>query len=281
MAAGEYLAQRVVVGATDKSQQGEIKVIATARGPIEYGEFGEGSPVLLVHGTPGGADQGLALARILALRGHRVIAPSRPGYLGTTLTVARDPEAQADALAALLDALAIERAAVIANSAGGAFAVPFALRHRERVSRLILLPSITARLDIGLDDLFHAALLLPRSTAIAPSVVGLALRRFEPSLITQSFALAWSTLPVAAKRAGTLNDAMQIARLPDYPLAQISSPTLLVHGDADRNVPFAQSVAAATAIPGARLLRIPGGNHSSTLFERRAIAEVREFLRES
>ena len=140
--------------------------------------------------------------------------------------------------------------------------------------------SITARMDISVDDLFHAALLLPRSAGIALSVVGLALRRFEPSLITQSFALAWSTLPVAAKRAGILNDAMQIARLPDYPLAEIGTPTLLVHGDADQNVPFAQSVAAATAIPGARLLRIPGGNHSSTLFERRVIAEVREFLSE-
>lgn len=274
------MAQRVVMGVTDKIQQGVIKVVETARGPIEYAELGEGSPVLVMHGTPGGSDQGLALARILALRGHRVIAPSRPGYLGTKLFVARKPEAQADALVGLLDALGIDRAAVISNSGGGAVAVPLALRHRERVSRLILMQSITARMDISVDDLFHAALLLPRSTAIAPSVVGLALRRFEPSLIKQSFALAWSTLPVAAKRAGTLNDTMQIARLPAYPLAQISTSTLLVHGDADQNVPFVQSVAAATAIPGARLLSVPGGNHSSTLFERRVIAEVREFLRE-
>jgi pimeloyl-ACP methyl ester carboxylesterase len=266
--------------ATGNGQQGESAVAETARGPVEYGEFGAGVPVLMVHGTPGGSDQGLALARILALREHRVVSPSRPGYLGTRLGVGSEPEAQADALAALLDALGIERAAVIANSAGGAFAIPFALRHPGRISRLILLQSVTAQMQISVDDLLHAALLLPRSTSVAPSVVGLALRRFEPSLIKQSLALAWSTLPVAGRRAGVLNDALQIGRLPAYPLGEIQAPTLLIHGTADQNVPFAQSVVASEAIPGARLLSFPGGNHSSVLFERGTIAAVREFLRQ-
>jgi pimeloyl-ACP methyl ester carboxylesterase len=268
------------MAATENGQQGEGTVAETARGPIEYGAFGAGSPVLMVHGTPGGSDQGLALARILALRGHRVLSPSRPGYLGTRLRVGREPEAQADAFAELLDALGIERAAVLANSAGGAFAVPFALRHPERLSCLILLQSVTVRMHISVNDLLHAALLLPRATSIAPSVVGQALRRFEPSLITQSFALAWSTLPIAARRAGVLNDALQIARLPAYPLGEIRAPTLLIHGMADQNVPYGQSVAAADAIPGARLLSFPRGNHSSILFDRRTIGAVSDFLQQ-
>jgi 2-hydroxy-6-oxonona-2,4-dienedioate hydrolase len=253
-------------------------IAETALGPIEYSAIGGGPPVLVVHGTPGGSDQGLALVRVLALRGYRVISPSRPGYLGTRLAIAREPEAQADACAALLDALGIRRAAVIANSAGGVFAVSLALRHPARVSHLILLQAVTARMEISADDLLHAALLLPRATSIAPSVVAQAWRQGEPSLITQSLALAWSTLPVSARRAGMLNDATQIAGLPDYPLRTIRVPTLLVHGDADRNVPYAQSAAAAAAIPGARLLRIANGDHSSILFERRTAAAVRDFL---
>ena len=34
------------------------KMIETARGPIQYTEFGEGSPMLIVHGSGGGYDQG-------------------------------------------------------------------------------------------------------------------------------------------------------------------------------------------------------------------------------
>jgi 2-hydroxy-6-oxonona-2,4-dienedioate hydrolase len=253
-------------------------IAGTARGRIEYEVFGAGSPVLMVHGTPGGADQGVALARVLALRGNRVIAPSRPGYLGTRLSIAREPEAQADAYADLLDALGIEHAAVIANSGGGVYAAQFALRHPDRVSRLVLLQSITARMVITVDDLLHAALLLPRSAAVAPSVIALALRRGEPSLIRASLALARSVLPTAARRAGVLNDATQIARLPKYPLGEVRVPTLLVHGIADRNVPYLQSVAAADAIPGAHLLTLPGGTHGSVPFDRRVSEAVRDFL---
>jgi pimeloyl-ACP methyl ester carboxylesterase len=232
----------------------------------------------MVHGTPGGSDQGLALARILALRGRRIVAPSRPGYLGTRLSVAREPEAQADVYAELLDLLAIERAAVIALSGGGVFAAQFALRHPDRVSRLVLLQAITARLDISVDDLVRAAMLLPRSAGLAPSVIGLARRQSQPSLVWESLALARSTLPGPARRAGILNDATQIAGLPEYPLGEIRAPTLLVHGIADRNVPYAQSVAAAAAIPDARLLILPEGTHSSVLFEWRVIDAVRDFL---
>jgi pimeloyl-ACP methyl ester carboxylesterase len=252
----------------------------TNSGPIEYGALGGGSPVLILHGLPGGSDQGIALARILGLRGHRVISPSRPGYLGTSLNVGRTPEEQADACASLLDALGIRRAAVLANSAGGVFAAQLALRHPERVSRLVFMQAITSRMVIGVEDLFNSALLLPRATANVPSVIRLALRRGNPALIKHALALAWSTLPLPTKRDGVLNDVAVISELPAYPLSEIRSPSLLVHGDSDQNVPYAQSMAAAAAIPGARLLGIAGGNHSSILFDRRAIAAVLYFLRQ-
>ena len=41
------------------------KVIETACGPIQYTEFGEGAPMLIVHGSGGGYDQGEYFARLI------------------------------------------------------------------------------------------------------------------------------------------------------------------------------------------------------------------------
>jgi pimeloyl-ACP methyl ester carboxylesterase len=45
----------------------------TQQGAVEYAIDGDGPPVLVVHGTPGGSDQGLALGRFLAHAGLQVM----------------------------------------------------------------------------------------------------------------------------------------------------------------------------------------------------------------
>lgn len=57
------------------------RVINTPCGLIEYQEAGTGAPLLSVHGSGGGFDQGMAFAAPLATGGIRVIAMSRFGYL--------------------------------------------------------------------------------------------------------------------------------------------------------------------------------------------------------
>src|SRR4051812_43826429 len=111
----------------------------TACGPIEYAALGSGPAVLLVHGARGGFDQMLDTARALAQRGFRVIAPSRLGSLRTPLPADASPAAQADAHACLLDALKIDRAALIGVSAGAPSSMQFALRHAGRCAALVLL----------------------------------------------------------------------------------------------------------------------------------------------
>jgi len=54
-------------------------LLQTRCGPIEYQEVGAGPPLLAVHGSGGGHDQGMAFAAGLASRGTRVIAMSRFG----------------------------------------------------------------------------------------------------------------------------------------------------------------------------------------------------------
>ena len=70
---------------------------ATRCGPIEYQEAGSGVPLLVVHGSGGGHDQGMAFERALAKQGIRVIAMSRFGYLRTPMPADASAKAQADA----------------------------------------------------------------------------------------------------------------------------------------------------------------------------------------
>lgn len=100
-----------------------METIQTEMGPIEFGRTGSGPPVLLVHGTPGGADSSLAMGWFLEAAGFEVIAPSRPGYLGTSLDGRSTIDEQADLLAALLDALGFNRTGVVTWSGGGHAAI--------------------------------------------------------------------------------------------------------------------------------------------------------------
>ena len=132
---------RDLASATARAAQGSA-VLTTRCGPIEVQQAGEGIPLLMIHGSGGGHDQGMAWARPLAQHGVRVIAMSRFGYLRTPRPADASPEAQADAHVCLLDALGIGRAAVMGVSAGGPSALQMAIRHPDRVSALVLVVPI-------------------------------------------------------------------------------------------------------------------------------------------
>ena len=63
---------------------------------------------------------------------------SRFGYLRTSRPADASPEAQADAHICLLNALGIDRTAIMGISAGGPSAMQTALRHPNRVIALVL-----------------------------------------------------------------------------------------------------------------------------------------------
>ena len=84
-------------------------ITQTTLGAIEQLTFGEGPPVLLVHGVVGGADQGRALAGAYFGDGFKVVAVSRFGYVRSPLPVESSPRAQANWYAACLMSLASAR----------------------------------------------------------------------------------------------------------------------------------------------------------------------------
>src|SRR5690242_16486728 len=114
------LAQQRLAGRSD--------VVPTSTGPLEYAVAGRGPPLLMIHGTGGGFDQGLIFTEHLVPMGVQVIAPSRFGYLRSGFPADSSSERQADAFVELLDHLKIEKVAVAGGSAGALSAVQFALR---------------------------------------------------------------------------------------------------------------------------------------------------------
>jgi pimeloyl-ACP methyl ester carboxylesterase len=272
----------------------------SVNGGLEYFRSGEGPAVLLLHGAMGGYDQSVRLGRAaIGETGFDGIAVSRPGYLGTPLGTGRKPEEQADLCARLLDALGIERAAVVAVSGGGQCALQFALRHAERCRAVVMISACSAPLTVKIPLRFHVLSFLAHFPALtarmqrkAAANLEKAAQRSIPDPVLRAEVLndpevgqllrdhVICTFDRMSKRiAGTQNDIAQ-SRLPfDYPLERIIAPVLVVHGTDDEAVPFAQAEALASRVKCGALMAIPGGRHTSLFTHRRLIqTRVRAFL---
>jgi pimeloyl-ACP methyl ester carboxylesterase len=105
-------------------------------------EQGTGDPVVLLHGFPEGAYSWRHQIPALARAGFRAIAPDQRGYAGTDSPAAVEAydhvELAADVVA-LLDALGLERAALVAHDWGAALAWNVALLHPARISSVVAL----------------------------------------------------------------------------------------------------------------------------------------------
>jgi pimeloyl-ACP methyl ester carboxylesterase len=236
---------------------------------VEYAERGSGDPVLVVHGIFQNCVSGLFSVREFSDR--RFIAPSRFGYLGSSMPLDATPAHQADAFAALLDALDIDQIDVIGESAGATSALQLALRHPETVKHLAVLVgnlpgSPTAVVQPSLARLFNRQLPLWVLWTFAPSMMvrlvaglpkGFAMSSEDVRFVTEFID---SLFPVSA--AGVDFDAfVSNADVNDYNLEAINVPTLIVHTKDDQVASHEASKRAAERIPGARFVSLESGGH--------------------
>ncbi len=259
-------------------------LLNTRCGQIEYQEAGSGVPLLAIHGSGGGYDQGMAFAGVLADQGIRVIAMSRFGYLRTPMHADASAASQADAHVYLLDALGIRQAAVMGGSAGAPSALQMAIRHPDRVGALVLLvpltykpaaladsaPPIPAWVEgammrlIGSDFLFWAAIHVARDQVIK---VVLAtppelLKAASPEERARVDAILTNILPVSSRAAGLRTDTASGKHLAPAPLASIHAPTLIISARDDRYGTYASAEYTATQIPGATFIGFDQGGHT-------------------
>jgi pimeloyl-ACP methyl ester carboxylesterase len=273
------------------------RVVETATGPVEVAEVGEGPVVLVLHGTPGDWSQAVALAEDLAGT-HRVLLPSRPGYGRTPLSTGRTIAQQAQAYAALLDALGIDRAAVVGISGGGPSARSFAVHHPERCSHLVLLCAVAAQL-VTVPRAMRLLAAVPGLWEVGARVAARQARRLvepvlddlgpaeqdavrnDPRAREDLVAFLTHNARVRTSVRGMRNDFRcfhgQSEREP-WP-AVTSVPTLVLHGDVDPVVPLTHGEDNAAGIPGAVLEVLEGAGHAFPLSLRRTVSpRVQAFL---
>ncbi|RUQ04065.1 alpha/beta fold hydrolase [Curtobacterium sp. HSID17257] len=279
---------------------------STGTGGIAVAVRGTGVPVLVLHGTPGGIASAEAMARFLPSDRFRVVTLARPGYSGTTLEPDHPSlDDEADRYVALLDALGIDRVAVLAWSGGGPAAYRFAVRHPDRVRTLVVVAGLSARwvppepsfaewvvayTRAGAALAAFAARLLPSvvirtAEAGVSSLRGRALTAHVADVLHDRprrrvlLDLSSSGNAGGRNRRGWDNDVRVLGAVDDLELGAVRAPTLLVHGDADTEVPMEHSARAAAVVPEVELLTLPGGTHFG-LWDHHDAADVQERVRD-
>ena len=267
------------------------KIIETACGPIQYTEFGEGPPMLIVHGAGGGNDQGEYFAKVIG-GNYRWIAPSRFGFLGTPIPDGANSSLQADAYACLLDSLGIDRVGVIGVSMGGPSSLLFAKRYPQRIKSLTMIsaashaipprPAILATIfKVFLNDFIYWSMvkLSPSGLLVALGVPMDVQKHLSPRERAQLNIFLESIEPMGARRNGQLLEQ----RMSEYDAEQIRTiqvPTLVMHARDDTLISFEQGEFTARNIPGAQFIAMEKGGHLALMLNINAGARgrLREFL---
>jgi len=224
-------------------------------------DVGEGSPVLMIHGSGPGvsawANWRLNIGPLS--RTKRVIAPDMVGF-GFTERPAGAVYGKAlwtRHLADVLDALNIEQADIVGNSFGGGLALAFAIRHPDRVRRMVLMGSvgvsfpITAGLDAvwGYEPSIENMRKLLDIFAYDRTLVSdeLAELRYKAS-IRPGFQESFSAMFPAPRQSGVDGLASD-----EKEIAGLRHPSLVIHGREDKVIPTEASRRLFDLLPNAEL----------------------------
>ncbi len=236
---------------------------------------GSGTPIVLIHGLPGTAEDFNAVTPLLA--GHRTIAFDRPGF-GYSSGGYFNFDRQIAALDALLGALHISRPILVGHSYGGTIALAFAERHPLEVSGLVLVDAAAAGQQLGGYDEFQAHLVkvlqLPVIHQIANATFGQLLTTvsvkqgdqtaFQPHKVVSAHERRLleinSTRGNLEAFAGEQLAANGVIDGIDRHLATIAVPAVVIQGAEDQLVKPMYGRKLAATLPDARLEIVSGGH---------------------
>lgn len=227
---------------------------------LHHMERGRGEPLVLLH--PIGLDHSFWPELIERCAGfRRVLAFDLPGHGRSPAAAEATMTAYVDAVTRTLDALRIEKTAVLGLSFGGMIAQELAIRSADRVDRLIAcacgarIPpeareAVASRGRAAIEDGMSAVVDATLQRWFTPSFMSdPAVDKVRARLLSDD-PEQWN----AGWRAIAAHDAL--SRLPN-----LNIPTLVVAGEVDLGTPVPAARAIADAVPGGRMVVIPGAPH--------------------
>jgi len=218
---------------------------------LYYEVRGAGAPVVLLHGGINTLETTFANLMPELARKYRVVAVEQVGHGHSPDTEApRTYEEMADDTAALLGHLGITGADLIGWSDGGIIALLVAIRHPERVRRVV-----ASGANIRLDALSPA--FVKWAKAVAPDDKSLDKVRLAYERVSPDGPAHWPTL-LARDRALWLQPVI----IEKGRLATVKAPTLVVSGDGD-SVLVEHAVEFYRTLPDAQLCVLPATGHNT------------------
>jgi pimeloyl-ACP methyl ester carboxylesterase len=229
------------------------------------------------HGSPHSGVLYEPLLSMAAGRGIRLVTYARPSYGGSSPNVGRSVASAAADVAAIADALGIERFAGVGTSGGGPHALACASLLGDRVTATATMASPAPYTDAF--DWFAG---MASPDALRAARDGRAARaryaeteEFDEAVFTEAdwgaLRAEWAAVGQDAGRAGSagpdglIDDDVAFAKPWDVDLSAIPSPVLLVQGGADRMIPATHAHSLLRRIPTAELWLRPRDGHVSVL----------------
>jgi non-heme chloroperoxidase len=260
------------------NNQGEnsMNMITTTHGTkIYFKDWGTGQPVVFSHGWPLSADAWDAQMLFLGERGYRVIAHDRRGHGRSSQPWnGNEMDTYADDLAALIEALDLKNATLVGHSTGGGEVARFIGRHgSKRVSKAVLIASVPplmlktknnpGGLPISVFDQIRAGVVADRAQFFKDLSMPFYGYNRPGAKISQGVrdSFWFQGMQVSIKGAYDCIKAFSETDQTED-LKTFDVPTLIIQGDDDQIVPFADAgLLQSKLIKGATLKVYAGAPH--------------------
>jgi 3-oxoadipate enol-lactonase len=231
-----------------------------------YSDFGQGLPLLFVHGYP--LNRKMWQLQIDRLsRRARVLTIDLPGF-GESPSVPGpySMDLLADDLASFLDALHIDQPLTLCGlSMGGYICMAFVRRYPERLYKLILTATRATADSAEARKNRDLSIALARKDGVAAIVEGMIPRLFAPTTLDSNPELVKHArnLMLESSLEGIVSALAGLKERPDSSatLASLTIPCLVIHGADDQSIPLQEAEQMSHLIPNHRLVIIPQTGH--------------------
>ncbi|GGR47590.1 hypothetical protein GCM10008959_05990 [Deinococcus seoulensis] len=248
---------------------------------VFYKATGSGEPLLLIHGYP---LSGELFKNNRTLPGYRVITVDLPGF-GQSRAPGREAsiENYATTMLGFMDAVGLDRAVVGGMSMGGMTLLQMYKNAPDRFKGLILIDTTAEPSGVAEKANWLGTAQQAEQKGVA-SLVDILMPRMLTSVSRSTMPNQVQHLGGLVKAAslnGAVGGAVALANRPDANpvLPTIRVPTLIIAGMEDNLTPTELQVKMNMAIPGSRLVNIPGAGHAATFEKALAVnAALRAWL---